>query len=300
MSVRLLYLRPAELGPYLEQLAALERDISYPIADGQDRFVLSHGAEYHPFFSGFGEAHFLLALHGDEVIGCVAGVRKRVLTPRGEVMGGYVGDLKLRRDWRGKGVPARMLSHALLLSLRRWKELHWRFAFGAAMRGDQGDVMRAAKGANVMKLSHAFARLDLFFVAPAQLAALEVSAAPATPSARGMDLSPGAQDDVVSTAGRKDFVLQSTGKPWPLVHLPRGPSGWGGSHAAYLRRGGERLVREGALGPACFGLDRRLTAEREFLASRGITPGAVATVYALSTTWRSWGAAWTHLATSEI
>ncbi|MBX7100092.1 MAG: GNAT family N-acetyltransferase [Myxococcaceae bacterium] len=300
MSVRLLYLRPDGLGPYLGQLAALERDISYPIADGKDRFVISHGAEYHPFFSGLGEAHFLLALHGDEVIGCVAGARRRVLTPGGAVMGGYVGDLKLRRDWRGKGVPARILSHALALSLRRWRELHWRFAFGAAMRGDRGDVMRAAKGANVMKLSHAHARLDLYFVPPEQLAALDVTRAPATPASKGMDLSPDTRDDVVSTAGRKDFVLQSTGKPWTLVHLPRGPSGWGSSHAAYLRRGGERLVREGAPGPVCFGLDQRLTAERAFLGAQGLTPGAVATVYALSTTTKSWGAAWTHLATSEI
>ncbi|MDP1828873.1 MAG: GNAT family N-acetyltransferase [Archangium sp.] len=300
MSVRLLHVRPGELAPWVEQLAALERDISYPIDDGRDRFVISHGAAYHPFFSALGEAHFLLALEGDRVIGCVAGVRKPVQAPRGEVAAVYLGDLKVHADWRGRRVPARMMAKALAISLGDWSALHWRFAFGAAMRGDRGDVMRSVKGANVMRLGSSFATLDMYFASPATLAGLDVSGAPATPKSPGLDLSPAEQRDVVSTSGSKDFVLRSTGKPWTLVHLPRGPAGWGESHAAYLRRGGEQLVKDGAPGPACFAIDRRLTAERGFLKARGLEPGAVCTVYALATTTKVRGATWVHLATSEI
>lgn len=300
MSLRLLHLRPDELAPWVERLRALERDISYPLDDGRDRFVVSHGAAYHPFFSSLGDAHFLLALDGERLVGCLAGVRKPVHAPGGEVPAAYLGDLKVHRDWRGRGLPARLLARALALSLRDWSRLHWRFAFGAAMRGANGDVMRAARGVNLMKLGRPHATLDLYFVAPRALAALDVRGAPATPSAPGLDLSPAATRDVVSTLGTKDFVLQSTGRPWPLVHLPRGPAGWGDSHAAYLRRGGEALLREHAPGPACFGLDQRLGAERAFLAARGLQPGAVCTVYALATTPRARGARWVHLATSEI
>lgn len=300
MSLRLVYVRPDALGPWVEQLQALERDISYPIDDGRDRFVISHGGAYHPFFSTMGEAHFLLALEGERVIGCVAGVRKPVQTPRGEVMGVYLGDLKVHPDWRGRRVPARMMARALAISLGDWGALHWRFAFGAAMRGDRGDVMRAAKGLNVLRLGSTFATLDMYFAAPAALAALEVSGAPATPRTPGLDLSPAVQADVLSTTGLKDFVLRSTGRPWTLVHLPRGPAGWGESHAAYLRRAGEQLVQQGAPGPACFALDRRLTAERHFLESRDLRPGAVCTIYGLATTRGLRGAAWAHLATSEI
>ncbi len=296
MSLRVLHLRPADLAPYVTQLQALERDISYPL--DADRFVLSHGGAYHPFFSALGEAHFLVALEGEQVVGCVVGVRKPVLTPRGEVMGAYLGDLKVHRAWRGRGVPARLLARALALSLRKWSALHWRFAFGAAMRGERGDVMRSAKGLSLLRLGRPFALLDVYFASPAQLATLDVQGAPSTPQVGGLDLSPAAQVDVVSTLGTKDFVLQSTLKPWPLVHLPRGPSGWGVSHAAYLRRGGVQVGN--APGPVCFALDRKLHAEREFLASRGLSPGAVTTVYALSTSRKTNGLAWTHLATSEI
>ncbi|MFZ5441097.1 MAG: GNAT family N-acetyltransferase [Myxococcota bacterium] len=297
MSLALRHVRADALGPYVGQLQALERDISYPIADGADRFVISHGGAYHPFFSRLGEAHFLLALDGDAVVGCLAGVRKEIHTPRGPLPAAYLGDLKVRRDWRGRGVPARLYAKALALSLLDWRALHWRFAFGAAMRGARGDVMRTAKGLHLMRLGRPFARLEVFFVEPRRLALLDPTGAPPPPRAPGLDLSPLADVDVLSTAGAKDFVLQSTRQPWKLVHLPRGPSGWGASHAAYVARAGARLEPEAL---ACFALDERLVAEREFLRARGVTSGAVATVYALSTSRKAFGAPWVHLATSEI
>ncbi len=296
MSVRVVHLGPEGLAPYVSQLQALERDISYPL--DADRFVLSHGGAYHPFFSALGEAHFFLALEGEQVVGCVVGVRKPVSTPRGEVMSAYLADLKVHRAWRGRRVPARLLATALLTSVRSWSALHWRFAFGAAMRGERGDVMRSARGLSLLRLGRPFALLDVYFASPSQLATLDVRGAPQTNAAGGLDLSVAVQADVVSTSGAKDFVLQSTGKPWPLVHLPRGPGGWGDSHAAYLRRGGEQVGN--APGPVCFALDRRLQAEREFLASRGLLPGAVTTIYSFSTSRKTNGHTWTHLATSEI
>ncbi len=170
MSLRVLHLRPEGLAPYVAQLQALERDISYPL--DADRFVLSHGGAYHPFFAALGEAHFLVALEGDQVVGCVVGVRKPVSTPRGEVMSVYLADLKVHPEWRGRRVPARLLATALLISLRRWSALHWRFAFGAAMRGERGDVMRSAKGLSLLRLGRPFALLDVYFASPSQLATL--------------------------------------------------------------------------------------------------------------------------------
>lgn len=300
MSLELRHVRASDLGPWVSQLRELERDISYPIDDGRDRFVLSHGEAYHPFFSAMGDAHFALALAGGRVVGCVAAVRKPVrVRDDEEVAAAYVGDLKVAPDWRGRGVPARLLLFALGEWARAPRQLSWRFAFGAAMRGARGDVMRAARGLSPLRLGGAFATLHVYFVEPARLAALSTTGAPASPTG-GLDLSPTASAEVVSTAGAKDFVLESTGRPWPLVHLPRGPARWGASHAAALQRGGERLLREGLAGPACFALDARLVHERRFLAQQGVEPGAVATVYAFSTTTRTRGAPWVHLATSEI
>jgi GNAT superfamily N-acetyltransferase len=300
MSLTFLHLMPSELGPWVAGLSALERDVSYPIDDGRDRFVLSHGEAYHPFFSSMGDAHFILAIVREQVVGCVVGVRKPVRSPRGEVMAVYLGDLKVAKAWRGRGVPAKLLAFAL----SRWAgspgRLSWRLAFGAAMRGDRGDVMRAARGATLMKLGAALATLDVYFVPPATLAGLHVSGAPRPRLEGGLDLSPAVTHDVVSTAGAKDFVLESTGAPWPIVHLPAGPASWGASHAAYLVRGAQRLVEQGTPGPVCFALDQRHHAERDFLAQQGLSAGAVCTVYGFSTTRRTRGADWVHLATSEI
>ncbi|MDX2013176.1 MAG: GNAT family N-acetyltransferase [Myxococcaceae bacterium] len=300
MTLEVLHLTSDTLGAWVTRLSALERDISYPIDDGRDRFVLSHGAAYHPFFSQMGDAHFLLAVAGDELAGCIVGVRKRVDTPSGPVAGVYLADLKVAAPFRGQGVPARLLTAALALWARSPRRLSWRFAFGAAMRGDRGDVMRAAKGLTPMKLGAAVATLDVYFVEPQRLAALETAGAPTPMTGAGLDLSPAVTQDVVSTAGAKDFVLQSTHAPWPLVHLPAGPARWRGSHAEYLARGGRALVEAKAPGPACFALDVRRGAERDFLAGQGVRPGAVCTVYGFSTTRRTRGAAWVHLATSEI
>ncbi len=300
MSLELRHVEAHALAPFVEDLRALERDVSYPIDDGRDRFVLSHGEAYHPFFSSMGEAHFVVALEKGRVVGCIAAVRKPVRAADGAVDGVYLGDLKVAKAWRGQGVPARMLFFALGVWARSPRRLSWRFAFGAAMRGERGDVMNAAKGVTPMKLGAPFALLNVYFVEPRKLAALSVEGAPPTPTSAGLDLSPSVDADVLSTLGKKDFVLQSTKQPWPLVHLPRGPAGWGHSHADFLRRGGQQLVEQGAQGPACFALDRRLSNEHDFLRTRGLEPGAVATVYAFSTTGRTRGAAWVHLATSDI
>ncbi|HEX3346414.1 MAG TPA: hypothetical protein VHS09_17640, partial [Polyangiaceae bacterium] len=85
-----------------------------------------------------------------------------------------------------------------------------------------------------------------------------------------------------------------------LVHLPYGPSRWASSGGAYLKACGERLVasRPGAV--ACFAVDRRLDTHIAWLAAQGVSPGAACTVYALDLTLRARGAAWLHLATSEI
>ena len=42
-DVRFVVPRPDTLGPYVERLRLLEREILYPIADGADHFFIDHG-----------------------------------------------------------------------------------------------------------------------------------------------------------------------------------------------------------------------------------------------------------------
>jgi GNAT superfamily N-acetyltransferase len=295
--IRFLNLRPSQLEPYVDGLRALEHDIEYPIADGADSFRIDHGPLYHPFFSGMGEAQIVVGLDGDRVVATMAGVLREGLLCGRTTPVMYGADMKVAKSHRGRGIPRKMLMFALGKLLREPRGTSWRYAYVAAMRGAKGDVMRTVRGVHPAQLAHPAAELMIYFVAPEKLAALDPSGAPTPPRVDELiDLSPWPASPTISTAGRKDLRLRSTGgAPWPLVHLPFAPSR--PSWARTLRECGTALSSEQI---ACFGLDVRLRDHTEFLARNGITPGAVCTVYALSLTPRTRGARFLHLSTAEI
>ena len=304
--LRIVLVDAAGVAPYAEGLRRLEHDIVYPIADGGDHFRIDHGPAYAPFFAELGEAYFAIALEGDEVVGNAVGILRRARLGERSIVTGYGCDYKVAPRLRGSGLGPKMLRFGLgqLVAPANTHFRTWRFAYGAAMRGARGDVLRSGRGLHPLQLVGPYARLLLWFVAPARLAELSEAGCPPPPAAPGLDLSPdaGARSalGIVSTAGKKDLRLVSTGEAWPLQHLVRGPGAWGPSLAAYLRSAGEALLTGGAPGEACFALDERLVDHVGWLRARGLEPGAVCTVVA----WRAWPRIprppWVHLATSEI
>jgi hypothetical protein len=301
-DLRFVHVTAAEIHPFVAGLRELEANIHYPIADGADSFTIDHGPDYHPFFTalggGLGEAHFLLALRGEQVVGSIGAVLRTVSAGGRTIPSLYLCDFKLVAELRGTGVTRRMLQRGLLEIVKHPLGRAVRFVYGAAMVGERGDVMRSARGTNPLRLGQPIAQLQLYFVPPARLAALDVKGprcptgdrfnASETPDASGM----------VETTGAKDLRLRSTNAAWPLVHLTRPP--WEPSWWARQRRCGERLSARTDGAVACFALDRRLEAHHAWLANAGIQPGARCTVHGLALTraLRSTGVA--HLATSEI
>lgn len=288
--------------PYVPELRQLEQSIRYPIADGADHFFIDHGADYHPFFSELGHARFLLALRGERVIGSIAGVQRTLSISGKPVEALYLCDLKVAPDERGRGLSRQLIQRGLGVVATDKSLRQTRFFYGAAMRGAAGDVMRTARGLHPFRFGNVGARLHLYFVEPEKLAALELSAAPRPPSSPGVELSPSVNgaDAFCSTTGRKDLRLVSSQQPWPLVHLPLGPSGWGSSWGAYLQRCGHEMVQQGVAGTACFSIDERLGEQVNWLTSQGVTPGATCTIYSWHLTIRRSSSAWVHLPTSEI
>ena len=303
--LRIEYLRPEDLGPYVAGLRALEASIEYPIDDGADQFFIDHGDEYHRFFSEMGEAHFLVAREGEEVVGSIAGVFKPFRRGEEEYRSVYVGDLKVAKRWRGGRLGPKLLRRCLTQMFRSRELWRWDLAFGAGMRGARGDFKRMAAGKpfHVANLVRPIAELALYFEAPEGLARLagevERSVEPG-----GVDLSWGATkgcEDWVTTAGRKDLRLKSRGEPWPLVHLVRGPAGWEPGYGEYLRRSAIALLEAGKEEVVtCFGLDRRLKSHIQFLEEQKIKSGATCTVYGLSKPGVTGNAPWVHMATAEI
>jgi hypothetical protein len=297
--VRVIELRADQLAPYGEGLRALEADIRYPIADGADHFRIDHGARYEAFFAGLGDAGFLLALDGDRPVGISVGIFRHARVGERRVPTLYAADFKVARSHRGGAVSRRVAWRGLLAALREIPR--WRIGYAAAMRGKRGDVMRSARGVSPLKLGRPAARLAVYFVAPQALAALDVGRCPPPPALDGIDLSPSPTCEppgLVSTRGRKDLRLESTGEPWPLVHLALGPLAWRPSLGHYLRACGEALV--GTDAQACFALDERLEDQVRWLSGQGISSGAVCTLYSLRQPGAPKLAPWVHLATSEI
>lgn len=302
MSIRVIPVRARDLGPYEQQLRALERDIKYPIDDGRDRFSIDHGEHYGQFFAALAntshpdESGFLLAFDGELLIGTFGGIVRTARLGDRALQSLYLADYKLRASHRGRGVGPKIMRTGLTLFqypiVRRSK-----IFYGAAMRGDRGDVMRSARGFNrIMHLARPTAELAVYFVKPEKLAALDLSHAPGPPRGVGLDLSPLGDDEIVSTAGRKDLRLESTGEPWPLHHLPIGPGRVRGGYGAYLKRCGEQLAGT----TCCFAVDPRLDDHVRWLAGQGIERGARCTVYAMRLPGARGAVDYVHLATSEI
>lgn len=294
----------AALGPYVAGLRRLEADISYPIEDGRRRFSIDHGPDYHPFFSEMGEASFLVATSADgAVAGCLACVAKPARVGARALATAYLADLKIDPALRGRGVGRSLLTRALGHAFAAPRLLDWDLAYGVAMRGERGDVMRAVGGRSPAAAARVLARQHVYFAPPALLAGLDTRAAPAPPSGEVvLDLSARPRELFESTAGKKDLRVVGGGD-LPLVHFGRGPGGWGGPHAAYLAAAARALGprAEGAL--ACFALDVRLAREVAFLGRAGVHPAAAATVWGLFRPLRLARRPrfeYVHVATSEI
>lgn len=307
MSIRFLFVPATETGPYVQGLRDIERGTEYPIADGADAFTIDHGAEYTPFFTGLGnDARFVLALEGDRVVGGAAGVARNVRIRGHMVPAVYGADWKLAPELRGQRVGRQMMHWAFGLIFKHRDLFTWRFGYVAAMRGQKGDVMRATRGVHPARLLGRLGKLAVYFAPPERLAALSLAECPPPPDPDdGVDLSFVTTGDVedpglVSTAGRKDLRLRSTGQPWPLVHLPYGPTRWRPTWGHYLKACGETLVARHPGSVACFAVDERMVSHMSWLAAQGVERGAVCSVYALDLTLRARRASWLHLATSEI
>ncbi len=304
-GVRFVVARPDSLGPYVERLRRLERGILYPLADGADHFFIDHGSEYHPFFSSLGDAYFLLALRGDELLGSVTGVARQVSRGARSLDALYICDLKLVEHARGTGLSRRLILQGLTHLFRIPALRRTRLLYGAAMRGAKGDVMHTARGWNPLRMGRPASRLALYFVPPSRLADLDPRGGPRPPRGEGLRLGPASGRRLegagwCTTAGSKDLQRLSTGAPWPLVHLAAPPDAWAHGWAGYLRACGEEFTARGGDALACFSIDERLEDHVGWLRGAGVSADSVCTVYSLDLSFPVEAPAWVHLPSSEI
>jgi GNAT superfamily N-acetyltransferase len=295
------------LAPHVPALRALEASITYPLDDGQDAFSLDHGRAYHPFFSGQGDAYFLCAFDGyrGPLVGSGVGIFKPVALDGVPFPSVYLCDVKVAASHRGRGISHRLHGEALARALITPELRRFRLAWGVAMRGAHGDVRRSWTGNHVGRLAAPLGELAIYFADPARLARLDPTTCPPAPQRGVLDLSPRTSSGtplLISTAGKKDLRLVSTGAPLPLVHFPLNPAFARPSFAHGLRSAGLAVVdpaspyESNAL--VCFSLDTRLSPLITWLRAQGVVSTTGATVLGLSLPGSRRGLV--HVATSDI
>lgn len=255
MTVRIVRIAAADEARYGPRLVALERGIRYPL--GADRFEIDHGVDPFRFFRRLGDPRSFAALEGETVVGVLTAVARRVPSLNGGSRTVYyVCDLKAAGAPPGATGPSRVLrplADALEASLPRDAA-----AYGVSMNPAHGEN----------RLARIVPRLFPGVSAAAELVLYSLDAAEAARAAPILAARHGGRPTWTSLAGVKDIVLESTGRPIPLLHAQLGSLAAADGHAAPIPGSVHMLCapREDALIPR--------------LADIGLRPGASATVLA--------------------
>jgi GNAT superfamily N-acetyltransferase len=194
-----------ELPRWQAELEALEQRSVYPLGD--DAFRISHGADYFAFFERLGRVHYYAMAHEGRLIGVACAMLRPA---EGELPSRwYVADLKVHPDFRGQHVPLRMLYRGFVP-----RYLECPRGYAVAMDPPDG---RRPPGIRLLdhfswlpRLGTDYLSLDLFTADADSIDTL----LPLLSEAH-----PGRRLRFVSTLGIKDLVLESTGRPYPLLHL---------------------------------------------------------------------------------
>lgn len=267
-GIRIIRVRPP-LETYGPRIAALEAQAIYPL--GSDRFKIDHGADYFAFFRRLGDLHYYAAIEGDDVVAVGAGILRRLRTaPGGRARRAwYLCDLKVRPDHRGRGLPLRMLRRAFLLNYLRCPR-------GYAISMDPG----GGRPNPVPALLARFRRVRLGVAA--RLVFYSFDAATMR-RCRGLVEAHRGPVSFLSLDAEKRLILESTGRPLPLLHLQHGPQAAPG--AAEPRDGHVHMLCSPEADPLAGDLSRQ-----------GLEPIATASV--IQHGMRDWP--WKHVLTSDI
>jgi len=194
----------------LPGIVALEQNTTYPF--GEDSFAINHGKDYFKFFERLGDLIYYVMEHDDQVVAVAGAILRDVpFVGTKNKRGWYICDLKVRPDFRGQHLPLKFLG-------KTWLQNYLRCPRGYAI-----SMNSSAKQANrIAKLMARFRWLRFRLAAQLQIYALDYDQVIEQRALLERHLGP---VSFLSLRGQKDLVLQSTGKPLPLLHLQHGPCG---------------------------------------------------------------------------
>ena len=190
---------------YSQRLQAFENVAEYPYGD--DFFKLDHGANYFAFFERLGEPLFHVALDGDRIAACAAGVLRRFQIDGEEVKAWYLCDLKVDKAYALQKLPAKLFRKKLFSN-------YLKCGRGYAVS------MNPAKGKNrVVKLIERFRWIPIRYAGKLNFYSFNQGDAADLHNELESKLG---RISYLSLKGRKDLIMKSTGTRLPLFHIQHG------------------------------------------------------------------------------
>lgn len=184
---------------YNKQIQKFENKLAhwYPLGQN-DKFKISHGNNYYSFFERLGRMNMLICLSQGKVIGLGCGVLRNINHKKVW----YICDLKIDQNHRRKWIPFKML----LESFHKIGQSNK--IYGISMNnGKENKVLRLAKRIPLLD----FKKGPLLYIYSLEYNQM-LKAKPIIEKYRGWF-------GLTTLSGVKDLIMQSTGKPMPLLHL---------------------------------------------------------------------------------
>ena len=190
---------------YGARLQEFENVAEYPYGD--DFFKLDHGADYFAFFARMGEPVFHVALDGEKIAACAAGVLRTLEIEGRKVKAWYLCDLKVARDYASAKIPAKLFKKNLFANYLK------------CSRGYAVSMNPAAGKNRVIKLIERFKWIPIRYAGKLNFYSFDRPAAE-----KFHDELCGAVGEVsyLSLEGKKDLTMKSTNARLPLYHIQHG------------------------------------------------------------------------------
>lgn len=201
------------------ELQKLESVAEYPYGD--DFFRLNHGADYFAFFERIGEPLFHVALDGNRVVACAAGILRTLKVENKIIKAWYLCDLKVHPDFRGRQITSKLFKKNLF---RNYFKCSRGYAISMNPASGENRVVKLLKRLPRIPISYAG---QLNFYSFNQFQAISVQ--------KDLESELG-KVSYLSLAGKKDLIMKSTNRRLPLFHI---------QHDAMAAEGAESLSEEG-------------------------------------------------------
>lgn len=187
-------------------LQELESFAEYPY--GEDHFKISHGSSYFSFFERLGEPLFHIAIEGQKVVACAAGVLRSIPTANGTVNSWYLCDLKVHPDYRDQRIPSQLFRKSLFFNYIRCGR-----AYAVSMNPSD-------RPNRVVEITKKFPYFPISLAGVLNIYSLDFDQVSEVSSVLQQFLGP---VSFLSLAGKKDLLMKSSGQALPLLHIQHGP-----------------------------------------------------------------------------